>query len=147
MILQRLERAYGPDHQLDCVIWRWYCRSGFEIGLRYRKDDAPKFTASLDAAVSLVNRVLPGWWWKVIQCSVSDDAWVCPDYNSPVHGPRLFKQFPPDACPEFETHFDLDRRPAGTIAIALCQSVFMACCKIEELGLNPVPAYTNGLAG
>jgi hypothetical protein len=51
-------------------------------------------TASIDAAAALLRLTLPGWWWKVGTCCVSDDACIAPDYNDPEHGVRLAEEFP-----------------------------------------------------
>jgi hypothetical protein len=135
-LLERIESARAPDQQLNEDIWRWYCRIAVGDSLPLDTGAAQNFTGSLEAAIDLVKRVLPGWWWRVCECWISDDAWIAPDYNSPEHRERLRRQFPVDACKEFETEFDVDRRPPGNLALALCQSLFMACAKIEDLGLD-----------
>jgi hypothetical protein len=89
----------------------------------------PNYTASIDAAVGLANRVLPGWAWRVATCCVSDDAWVFPDFNSPEHGSRLKAEFSQERDWADET--DVDLRPAGRPAIALCISVLKAKQIIE----------------
>lgn len=98
-------------------------------------DRYPKYTSSLDDATSLHDRVLPGWAWRVATCSVSDDAWTIPDYNHPVHGEKLRKQFPQiraqqDPLEYFDT--DVDLRPSGRPAVALMISIFRALIKIYE---------------
>jgi hypothetical protein len=81
-LVERLEKATGPDREIDglivltfygwtfqkmkgdsCPYWReqnaeWYQR---------KKDGPPKVTASLDAALALVERVLPGWFPSIGQ--------------------------------------------------------------------------------
>lgn len=89
----------------------------------------PNYTASIDAATGLVRRVLPGWAWRVATCCVSDDAWVFPDFNSPEHGERLKASFAQDRDWADET--DVDLRPAGRPAIALCIAVLKAKQIIE----------------
>lgn len=81
-------------------------------------------TTSLDAAITLVPE---GWAWKVGTCCVSDDAWVVPDVNSPIHGERLRKQFGDfPAGSVWDEGIDIDQRPSGTPAIALCRAVLEA---------------------
>ena len=71
---------------------------------------------SLDAALALHNALLPGWWWQIGSCCVSDDAKVCPDFNNPVNGAALEKQFHPSI--DWASMFDIDQRPPGNPARA-----------------------------
>ena len=91
------------------------------------REPAAAYTASLDAAVELVRQQLPGWLWRVMSCSVSDDAWVTPDFNDPVHGERLRTEWPQECQvdPLAYLKTDLDRRPSGQPAIALLQSMLV----------------------
>lgn len=72
-LIERLEKASGPDRELD-----WRIAEKFDIPERWPTSalwppfmpkskydkSIPSFTASIDAAVALVERVLPGWnWW------------------------------------------------------------------------------------
>lgn len=53
-LIGRLERATGPDREIDDAL---------RIAFGY----PPKpwdYTASIDAALALVERVLPGWFWR-----------------------------------------------------------------------------------
>lgn len=82
----------------------------------------PPLTASLDAVTALIERELPGWAWKVGTCSVSDDAWLVPDFNSPEHGERLRHELgyaTMKAGDVFDVGIDIDLRPSGRPAIAL----------------------------
>lgn len=94
----------------------------------------PKLTASLDAAIEPCERVLPGWWWRVGTCHVSDDATIGPDYNSPEHGERLHREFPigvkDDGYPD-EWIFDVDQRPPRSVALALILAVLLAKQEID----------------
>lgn len=90
-------------------------------------------TNDLSRARELFLRAFPGWSYRVAECSVSDDAWVIPDFNHPSHGDALQKQFPDalrDPVEWFET--DVDLRPAGNPALALCVSMLLAKKKINE---------------
>lgn len=84
---------------------------------------------SLDAAITLVELMLPGWWWQLGKCSVSDDARLCPDFNHPVHGERLMREFGQvegDPSVYWQDITDVDLRPAGRPAIALLIALFRA---------------------
>lgn len=89
-LIERLEKAAGPDRELDVAIAvaidgyvlekrerdrkLWLYRE--ESGPRYygRKDpeygvsgEYPRLTSSIDAAVALCVRVLPGMYWSITQ--------------------------------------------------------------------------------
>lgn len=69
-LLRRVEEASGPDRELDAEL-AFRFKSGF---VRGRSDDAayaPPYTASLDAALALTERVLPGW--TIAHLSQQDD--------------------------------------------------------------------------
>lgn len=78
-LLARVEVADGADRELDGRIWAatagvtilewdgdgvlWKDEHG---GLRHQRDDRiPAYTASIDAVVALVERVLPSGWTRV----------------------------------------------------------------------------------
>lgn len=91
-IIERLTKATGPDRELDALIafgtgafdyklsgGLEHCR--IERGERITNDEVDvvvrnergggliyaaryeRYTASLDASIALVERMLPGWWW------------------------------------------------------------------------------------
>ena len=69
-ILARLEKAEGPDRELDLLIAQTI--SPDVIVLRQRDDDSGAdpytywhYTASIDAAMALVEKALPGAWYTV----------------------------------------------------------------------------------
>ena len=99
----------------------------FAIGM-YSYADAPLYTTDLSAAVALCERVLPGWWWRIGTCCVSDDATIAPDYNSPEHGERLHREFPltphEDGCGGWLV--DVDQRPPRSVALALTLAILIA---------------------
>lgn len=75
---ERVHAAKGPDRELDVLIAQELVPD--VLVLRQRKDDSGadpytywKYTGSIDAAVALVERLLPGWCWDV---SSSGQAWV-----------------------------------------------------------------------
>lgn len=49
-LIERLEKAEGPDRNLDAMI-HWQIKNGVGVGAA---QDAPHYTASLDAAMTLV---------------------------------------------------------------------------------------------
>lgn len=71
-LLERLEKASGGDRALDAALyWRfleenkaerelWWVTAQFTVS-PVNGDWRSPFTSSLDAALSLVERVLPGW--------------------------------------------------------------------------------------
>lgn len=71
-LLARVEEATGPDREIDtdiCVALRQYSEEGYARFGRHHpvgyylahQGIAPNYTASLDAALGLCERVLPGW--------------------------------------------------------------------------------------
>lgn len=82
-LLERVEAASGPDREIDALVWLalepdcvnsrqfWLWRSArpkgeqdralSDVRLAFARRHAPEITASLDAALALVERVLPGW--------------------------------------------------------------------------------------
>lgn len=80
-IIERLEKATGPRGEIDYAIrnivegydrtegashsygfkeWAWKGNECFELDAA-----CPQFTTSIDAAIALVERMLPGWSWLV----------------------------------------------------------------------------------
>jgi hypothetical protein len=71
-LIERLEKLEGPDSKANVEIHR-ACGQPFVMEYWSESDTTPsenlsmvpRYTASLDAAVALVGRVLPGWQWRV----------------------------------------------------------------------------------
>lgn len=58
-LIEQVKAATGPDDKLDYAVDEWLWRSG---GKHHGEmDTLPPFTASIDAALALVERLLPGW--------------------------------------------------------------------------------------
>lgn len=114
-----IEKLYAsmPGLELDGEVWR-------AAGLGAHDDEVPPITSSLDAAVSFAERVLPGWSWRTMKCHVSDDAWLIPDFLDPTEGERLRETWRQDV--DWADLTDVDLRPSGRPAIALCISVLLA---------------------
>jgi hypothetical protein len=84
---ERVGKATGPDREIDALVWLKCCPEAFDdqafwswrgmqpkgisdralddVKVGYARSRAPFFTASLDAALALVERVLPGWGWQI----------------------------------------------------------------------------------
>lgn len=58
-LVDRVEAATGPDRFLDARI-----RATLEMPEQPVLTDCPAYTASIDAALALVERKLPGWFWR-----------------------------------------------------------------------------------
>lgn len=123
-LIERIKDAKEGSRELSVEVWRALC---WKEHSRELSIETP-FTTSLDAAVALCERVLPGWWWRVGTCHVSDDATIGPDYNSPVHGDRLYREFPltphEDGCGGWLV--DVDQRPPRSVALALVLAILTA---------------------
>ena len=82
------------------------------------------YHGSLNAAKALHEAMLPGWAYRIGQCSVSDDASVFPDFNCPVHGARLRATM--DEARDWFGDTDVDQRPPGNPARAWLLSILRA---------------------
>lgn len=156
-LLARIEKATGPNLATEIALalalkqapegfhfveetqsWQRYVsvRDSVELWV------PPPYTASLDAVVRLVTTLLPGWGWKVGTCHVSDDAWVCPDFNDPEHGARLRdRYFPIDYNGPYDAGFDIDRRPPGNLPLALLEALLQALIAEEAIPAQRSEAY------
>lgn len=111
-----------------CDIFRIGKRNG-----RLRFHAVPRaLSGDMNAAVKLLNTVLPGWGWRMATCCVSDDAWIFPDYNCPSHGERLKKEFD-ERIPWIDLT-DVDLRPPGRPAVALLISILLALEHMNDAG-------------
>jgi len=98
-LIARLEKLEGPSREVDCTIA--LTLDGFEIdergGYAYRDPDGnlnmsgnakdmlvPRYTASLDGAIALCERVLPGWSINLeFTNGIADDVYLIgPGYRS-----------------------------------------------------------------
>lgn len=68
-LLARVREAKGPDRQIDADVFEYVdpdfpsLPATFGTGA-YTIVTAPLYTASIDAALALVERMLPGWFWR-----------------------------------------------------------------------------------
>jgi|SRR4051794_6114282 hypothetical protein len=63
-LVKRLARVRAPDRDLDSAIWRSVHRAASGKEAELPADPAP-ITGSIDAALDLLNRIRPGWVWKL----------------------------------------------------------------------------------
>lgn len=76
---------------------------------------------SLDAALALAERVLPGWWWTTGRCGLTCHASVGPDSKF-IEEPDLSK---------FDSGFHADVPNPSTPAIALCIAILRAHSEVR----------------
>ena len=138
-LIERLEKAEGPSIELDGMIWA--AANGYEFvmwdgaGCVYRDPNAPNwnrgiqhadattvrpYSASLDAAVALAERVLPGWYWRCGRTVLFPNGWA---YVSRLHA---------DHCTERDEAACSDGK-AANVAIALC----LATLKAARVHMHP----------
>jgi len=127
-LLARVVAATGPDAHIDLALHKRFPLPWLRQRGRNRIESAPQYTASVDAALSLVGRELPGWIWRLCTCSVSDDAWVCPDFNHPIYGEGLQAKFNDafdgrDPAEVIIEATDVARHPSGFVALALIEAM------------------------
>lgn len=112
----------NPSRDLDAALHRVFV--GYAVTLASgpisNGRPVPAYTSSIDAAVALCESALPGWIWRLCQCSVSDDAWLMPDMNHPDFG-ESFQVLWPDIKYALEEGpgIDISTTPSGRPAMAL----------------------------
>lgn len=89
-LIERLEKATGPNRKLDNDIYRWVHPEFADFiegrgGLVHPNDGedqrvlsnirASFYTSSVDAALALCERMLPGWRWGVASHSIKDGVY------------------------------------------------------------------------
>lgn len=142
-LAERVEASEGADQELDCLI---QATTMGDLG-RFRKPgtwaaealrqrwNVPALTRSLDAAVSLLERVLPGFWWRGGTCYLSSEARVCPDHNCPTHGARLLVECPPE-IEHWNEGIEVEIRPGsqGALVRALLSALLRSLASKDEEG-------------
>lgn len=109
-LISRVEKATGPDRELDARIWAYFAgvkyvghnvpygdvhgRTQVEYTVPPKRTrmvtnfpqtpHAEPVTTSVDAAISLVERVLPGWGWVVESNTHHIKACLNPEFGDPV---------------------------------------------------------------
>ncbi|MDQ6433634.1 hypothetical protein RB623_06170 [Mesorhizobium sp. LHD-90] len=127
-LVSLLKEVYEPDRGTDVLLHRTFVGDA-------DLPQVPYYTASIDAAVELVHRALPGWTWQLMSGAVADDVWVMPDFQHPSYGPK-FEQEWPEACkghPALYFGSDIMRKPSGYPATALIYSFLVAKRSIQRI--------------
>lgn len=111
-LLERVEGSTGPDREIDCHVWahdlglslEWqgtslvagvegvigwidpgeHSRNFYTNRSERGPGSIPAYTASLDAALALVGRVLPGWRWMVRRVYPEDSGPLYAAYVMPA---------------------------------------------------------------
>ena len=126
-IIDAARDSAGNDDELDGLIW---VAAQSYLSLRGGIGDLgpADYSGSIDAIKVLAEKCLPGWGWRVGTCSVSDDAWLFPDTNHPILGAGLAKKYAHlhDPVEWFLEKTDVDLRPQGRQALAMCISLLLA---------------------
>jgi hypothetical protein len=71
-LLARVEKAEGPDREIDAALQRLIGGEHIHWGCGLLVNG---FTASLDASLALVERVLPGWLRELQEYGEPDSFW------------------------------------------------------------------------
>lgn len=96
-IADYIEKATGTPQELTEIAQRIMRKLGYapQSGSWWKSDGGEWFSkgnriaVSIDAITALIERKLPGWMVRVQWCSVSAEAWVAPDLNSPLCDPAI----------------------------------------------------------
>lgn len=86
---------------------------GFWIRSVEKFSVAPKYTASIDAAVNFFVHVLPNWGWRIGRTSLFPNGWA------------FISRLPPDHCDQGDEAASADGKAANP-AIALCIATLKA---------------------
>lgn len=113
-LVERLEAAEVGSRELDAAVCMETTHPyGFDHDYEI---NAFPVTTSLDAALSLAERVLPGWWWTAGKCGLTCHASVGPD-RAFIAEPDLSK---------YDAGFHADIPNPSTPALALCAAILRA---------------------
>lgn len=111
-IIARLEKADGPSNEID-----WLITQAVSPGAVWQSSDHETFTASLDAAIALVERKLPGCSWNIEKLGGRDHTDDMVGFNAFIHDDKgEFGNF--CSIPDCEPPF------CKTAAIALLLALF-----------------------
>ena len=138
-LIKRLEESEGPSRELDVDIMNEvapfpttgrrlfvWARTGGLVRDGVYTDDAPELTGSVDAAIALAERVLPGWGWDVASNTPHIKACLDPDLGAPC------AKYPHwAAVSNVSSHNFHD---AATPAMALCVAILKA---LQSKGEQP----------
>lgn len=156
-LLERVQSATGPDRELDNLI-AWHLTGakfwiedfplpGSVAEALMKEEDIPPppfYTASVDAAISLLETLLPGWWWTCGSCALTNDASVSiPGSNGIGLGHALHAVVGPDfrVSAEMQTllqeHPHLDRginvdRVGGNVPLSIIEAILEALISLQS---------------
>lgn len=71
-LLARVKTATGPDRKLDYAIFTAF--APMDVGSYWHPTEGNQYTASIDAALALVERMLPGHRWGISTHSIKSGA-------------------------------------------------------------------------
>ncbi len=108
-LLARVESAAGPDHEIDQLLGVFGANCADPTKKVIAVANCAGCTSSIDAAVQLCERVLPGWFWRVGHSTLYA-GWATVNRLHPDHCDR------PD-----EAHAN-----AANPALALCAATIRA---------------------
>ena len=77
-LLERVKSATGPDTRLDLAVHMALHPSDFPDRWSWDDDRPLRITASLDAALALVERVMPGCFWDLERDYIYDAGHLAP---------------------------------------------------------------------
>ncbi len=143
-LIAELEKATGPSREIDAQIWLFatpgatrrtsHVVSSTGAWEPYDIDETrdetgrliivPSYTRSLDAAVALVNRVLPGFGWDVASNTSHIKACLNPEFGKPIGKHPHWAAVSDTSSKKFED--------GATPALALCIATLRAKLAQEE---------------
>lgn len=145
---ERVDAAEGPDRDLDGEIEvlarrleayaaglddetraKWESRAGWVFDAFTTYEPKP-FTASIDASLALVERVLPGWVWHVGGCQSDFLSETCMPFWAELSGPVSYKVV--EAGIGAEPTFDVSSAPGQTAPNAIISALLSALIAKEE---------------
>jgi hypothetical protein len=89
-LLAKVQAASGPDRELDIANTKALVHGKFY----QTPETAGPYTSSIDAALALVERVLPGWWYHMAKgrLSPSEPLFACALYPPGASDPQLDRE-------------------------------------------------------
>ena len=119
-IIEKLEKAEAGSRELDYQVFRVFAESeGFNF---WNPDWGHEYTCSVDAAISLAEKVLPGWQYTLSSTrSAHEDRRPWADVAS-------------DAWINDENETEWGDASAATLPMALCLAILKAKAQQQEGG-------------
>ncbi|WEK50369.1 MAG: hypothetical protein P0Y66_22450 [Candidatus Kaistia colombiensis] len=128
-LLVQVRAARGPSYALEETIARLLQPvADPRLAAFVSGGDYPgNYTSKIDEATSLLNHVLPGWWWTCGLCALTGHASIGPDYNWPERE-RLVQEWPPEIYDHGQFNADL---PPGDGTHRVCYALLD--CMLQAL--------------